>query len=147
MDEMDRLLSQLPGEPPAEDLAGRVLVAIRSHRRRRALAHLGAGAVLAIAGVWLLYAPLAAIAGQLALPESGLPLLLAAWDLVLAGITPFWEEIVAGLASLQGSFGALLAPTAWLGMMALAFAALLSLGKLLPRGGAGGWTGLNPDEE
>lgn len=147
MDEMDHLLSQLPSEPPAEDLAGRVLAALQARRRRRARLHLGAGVLLALAGFWLIAAPILEMARSMALPDSGLPVLAAAWDLVLTGVTPFWEEILAGLASFQGSFGSALGYSAWLGMLALAFAALLSLGRLLPRGGTGDWTGLSPDEE
>ncbi len=146
MDEMDHWLSQLPSKPPAEDLAGRVLSALRARRRRKARLHLGAGVLLALIGLWLIAAPLMEMVREMALPESGLPLLLAAWDLLLAGVMPFWEQILAGLASFEGSFGAALGYSAWLGMLALAFAALLSLGRLL-RSGTGDWTGFNPDKE
>lgn len=146
MDEMDHWLSQLPSEPPAADLAGRVLSALQARRRRKARLQLGAGVLLAFAGLWLIAAPIVELARETALPESGLPLLLAAWDLVLAGVMPFWEQILAGLASFEGSFGAALGYSAWLGMLALAFAALLSLGRLL-RSGTSDWTGFSPDEE
>ncbi len=132
MDEMDRLLGQLPSEAYPPDLPRRISQAVRQQQRRRMWMRLGISSLLAISGLWLLLPALLEWLSIQAPPVSGLPWLLEWVNLALQGMGAVLTDLFTGLSLSQSTLAALGA-SALPGILALAISALLVLDYLLPK--------------
>ena len=132
-DPLDRLLAQLPAEPPPADLASCILQMIYTRRRREVRLKLALSAALAILGAWLAWPGLATWSQEVALPVSGVSILFELSQIILNGLEVILANMLNAASELQSGFGAAVSPVAWLGLVALALSALLALGFLLPR--------------
>ncbi len=132
MDKIDRLLSQLPSEPPPPDLALRICRTIQARRRRYVRVRMAVSGILALCGIWLTAPSLADWPRSLQLPSTGLPLLLDWLGAAQSGVEIILTNTMSGLTSLQGAF-TLLETSTWPGLAALALSTLLALDQLIPR--------------
>jgi hypothetical protein len=126
-DELDRLLYRLPGEPPPSDLAARICHQIRVRQRRAHGVRLGLSFLLAIFGVWLALPGLINSAEKLSLPVSGYSYLIPLVQSFLNGLWGFTLNALNGLSAFQTNLAKTMGAGTWLGMVALAGAALLAL--------------------
>lgn len=132
MDKIDRLLSQLPSEPPPPNLALRICQTIQARRRRYVRVRMALSGILAVSGIWLAAPSLADWLQSLTLPPTGLPILFDWWGMSQSGVEIILTNAVSGLTSLQGTF-TLLETSTWPGLAALALSTLLALDYLIPR--------------
>lgn len=135
-DSLDDLLYHLPAEAPPVDLAANIQASIRRQQRserRRERWGLAFSALLAVVGAWLVWPALAAGLSSLALPGSGLPLLVDVTTMALAGLGEMLTNLFSGVLRMQDGLSGGLSPFAWLGLSALGLSALLALNALLPR--------------
>jgi len=133
MDEMDRLLNRLPGEPCPPELVFKTLRKVHIYRQRRLWLRFAVSGLLALVGLWLVAVNLSAAGQTFALPDSGLLLLLDWSGMSLNNIGLAMLNLVESLSISQrtlASLGGVAIP----GFMALGFGILLLLGYLLPSG-------------
>ncbi len=131
MDRMDRMLSQLPSEAPAEDLGRRVVRFVRARRRRKLLAHAAASAALAAGGLWLVSPLAVTLPGAVPLPGSGMEM---TWTWSQAALTRFGDFLASvwgGVTGLQNGIAAPITASVWLGLAILGLSAFLAIGPLL----------------
>ena len=99
MDEMDRLLSHLPFDPPPPDLSARICARIHARRQKRQRLRLGFSLLLAAGGVWLALPVLVVLPASLDLPPSGLPMLAEWLGLAFADLGQFLVVLLGVFAS------------------------------------------------
>jgi hypothetical protein len=131
-DYLDRLLYELPGPPPPNDLAARIILRVEMQRRRTAMLRAALSSALALVGIWALLPALGSWLAQLALPANGLPVLMEGLDMAVAGAAQELGGTLSGLLSLQQDVYSLVS-AAWPGLVALGLSALLAADLLLPR--------------
>lgn len=133
--QLDELLSRLPGPLPAPDLAQRICLHLERARRRSLRLRLSLSALLALLGLWLLTVGLPDVRGfrlELGLPENGLLVLWESARTWLAQGGIYLAEGLQALLSTQGRLQPAGAPV-FPGLASLALSALLVLDLLLPR--------------
>ncbi len=114
MDDLDRMLDDLPQEPVPPNLAGSVRAAVRRRHRRQLLMRRAVGATLAAMGVWLLWPGLAWISsGELF--ASGTPWLMGGLDSLNSQSLDLLSRVWNGTVSMQGAVGSDLALSILLG--------------------------------
>jgi hypothetical protein len=132
VDDLDRLLYRMPGELPQSELAARICrqVGVRQHRAARA--RMGLSFLLAVFGIWLALPGLMNSLEDLSLPTSGLSYLYPLIQSFFNGLWGFTKDALNGLTSFQANLSQMMGVGAWLGMVALAGAALLALSLVMP---------------
>ncbi len=130
-DRMDRLLSQLPAEAPAQDLAQRVSLAIRSRHRRRLAARFGLSLALSAFGLWLCLPLIVNLPGSVDLAGSGVPILSGGIAASLTDIGDFLTAAWNGFTGVQSGLTAPITASVWLGLAVLALGAMLAVSPLL----------------
>jgi hypothetical protein len=135
LDDMDRLLLQLPGEPPPTGLSYRILSNIRARQRRTNRLRIALSTVLAGCGLWLVYPLLNAVLQGLASRSAALPAILDWYEIAQQDMVGFLASAGGDLTSFQEGFTASLGTPAWAGMLVLVLSAILVIGYILPRAG------------
>ena len=131
MDQVDRMLSRLPSEDVAGDLAGRVNRYVRLKRRRRLAARFGLSLVLAACGFWLSSPLVTVLPDSVHLPGSG-PAMAWAWgQAALSNLRIFLVSAWNGFTGLQSGVATPLSASICLGLVILAASALLAFSPLL----------------
>jgi hypothetical protein len=131
-DDLDRLLHRLPGELPDSELADRICRQVGMRQRRAQRARLSLSLLLAIFGIWMALPGLLSSLENLSLPASGFTYLTPLVQSFLSGLWGFTQNALNDLAAFQANLTQTIGAAAWLGMVALAGAALLALGLVLP---------------
>jgi hypothetical protein len=128
---MDYWLSQLPNQSPPSDLPQRILEAVQKERQRALQRRLILGAVLALSGVWFTLPTLSHWVQQIAIPSLDVTVLLVWTESIFTDLEGALLATANGMLTLQTGVAASLTMSAWLGMLALAAAALLWMHCLL----------------
>ena len=139
-DSLDAMLAKLPGDPPPHELGLRICQAIRERHQRHLLrrlrlleqARMVLSSVLALAGAWLVIPLLNEAVQRLALPPSGIPMLVDGYEMARTNVALWLSSALESLVSFQGSFTSGFEATAWVGVLILASSALLALSQMLP---------------
>jgi hypothetical protein len=131
-DDLDRLLYRMPGELPGSELADRICRQVGVRQRRAVQARLGLSILLAVFGAWMALPGVVNSLSGLSLPASGLSYLYPLIQSFLDGLWGFTQNALNGLAAFQANLAQAMGTGAWLGMVALAGAALLALSLVLP---------------
>jgi hypothetical protein len=132
-DDLDRLLSQMPGEPPPGDLAARICHQVGVRRRRDLRVRLGISLLLTVFGVWMALPGLINSLQDLNLPSSGVSYLFPFIQSILNGLWGFMQNAVDSLTTFQANLAKTMGAGARLGIVALAGAALLALNLVMPQ--------------
>jgi hypothetical protein len=133
VDDLDKLLYQMPGEPPPSDLTARICLRIHRRQRRVLLARLSLSFLLAVCGTWLVLPGLINSTMKLSLPASGFSYLNPLVQSFLSGLWGFTQNTLNGLSAFQANLTQTIGAGAWLGMVVLASAALLALSLVKPQ--------------
>jgi hypothetical protein len=131
MDPLDRLLSQLPAEAPANDLARRISHHVRARRHRAEALRFGASLVLGLTGAWLCLPLFTSLPASVSVPGSGIPL---AYDWIQAALTNlagFLSSAWNGVTGVQSGMAASINASVWVGLAVLAVGALLAVLPML----------------
>ncbi len=108
MDDLDRMLGDLPPEPVPPDLVASVRAAVRRRHRRQLLVRRAIGATLAAMGMWLLWPGLAwVLSGELF--ASGAPWLMGGLDSLNSESLDLLSGLWNSTVSMQGAVGSGLA--------------------------------------
>jgi hypothetical protein len=132
-DGLDRLLYQMPGELPPEELAAQICHKIHTTHRRTIGVRLGLSFLLAVLGTWMALPGLINGLEDLSLPSSGLFYLYPFIQSILNGLWVFTQDALYSLTAFQENLAQTMGIGAWLGMVALASAALLALSSFMPQ--------------
>ena len=132
-DDLDRLLYKLPGELPQSDLVARICHQLSGRQRRALGMRLGLSFLLAVFGIWLALPGLIISAEELRLPASGFSYLNPLIQSFLSGLWGFTQNALNGLSAFQANLAQTMGAATWLGMVALAGAALLALSLVMPQ--------------
>jgi hypothetical protein len=128
MDEMDRLLSDLPREAVPPELAASVHLAVRRRHRRSLVVRRAAASVLAALGVWLLWPGVAwASANELLAP--GTSWLIGGLDSLNAESLDLLGRLWSGTLSLQGAVGSSLGISIVLGALLVCCSIFLAVDR------------------
>ncbi len=126
MDELDRMLQELPQEPVPEGLAVAIVRTVhRRDRRRQALRRAGAS-VLGAAGVWLLWPAVGWLTSN-ELFASGASWLASGLSYLDAGSLDSIDRLWASVLGLQGAIGSAFALSLLLGASRLCGAIFLGI--------------------
>jgi hypothetical protein len=131
-DDLDRLLYRMPGKLPPSELAARICRQVGVRQRRAQRVRLGLSFLLAVFGIWLALPDLMNSLADLSLPASGLSYLYPLIQSFVNGLWGFTQTALNGLAAFQANLSQMVGVGAWLGMVALAGAALLALSLVMP---------------
>jgi hypothetical protein len=132
-DDLDQLLYRMPGEPPPSDLATRICHQIRLRQRHAQGVRLGLSLLLAVFGIWLALPGLINSAEELSLPASGFSYFNPLVQSFLSGLWGFTQNTLNSLSAFQANLAQTMGAITWLGMVALASAALLALSLVMPQ--------------
>jgi hypothetical protein len=130
-DPLDRLLSRLPAGAPADDLAGRIVHHVHARHRRALVARFGTSFALGLVGGWLCLPLFASLPASVSVPGSGLPLATGWIQAGLTNLDGFLSSSWGGVTGLQSGVAASINPSAWIGLAAMAFSALLAVLPML----------------
>jgi len=130
MDEMDRLLSQLPYERHPEDLPERIFLAIRA-RKRRNQQRLVLSGIMALIGIWLVTPALLSFLDTLEFPASGLLIMTRAVQNLAANLEASLVLAFLNFSAFQQSITESLGFFTILGLSVLGVGVLLALDQLL----------------
>ncbi len=114
MDDLDRMLRDLPDEPIPEALIGSVRAVVRRRHRRQLALRRAAAVLLGTLGVWLLWPAIAWISSG-GLYAPGTPWLMGSLDSLGSESLDLLGRVWSGLLSMQGSVGSGLAVSILLG--------------------------------
>ena len=132
VDNLDRMLSDLPGDEIPAFMVPAILQVIERKRQKRERVRLGLGSFLTAAGAALVYPIVPGLLTEFAPPESGLTVTLTMLDQALAGIEIWFGSMNQALSGLQAAFYGNLDPLAWIGLASLASGCAMTLGALQP---------------
>ena len=132
-DDLDWLLYRMPGELPSDELAAQICHKIHETHRRASRVRLGLSFLLAVLGTWMALPGLINGLEDLSLPSSGLFYLYPFIQSILSGLWVFTQDALYGLTAFQADLAQTMGVGAWLGMVALASAALLALSSFMPQ--------------
>lgn len=132
MDELDRLLHQLPDGPPDKGLAEGINQNLRLRRKRSTRIRLVLSSILAVCGTGLMIQPFIGWLQNLQLPDSSFIVLFDLVDIVFTGVETSFSQSVSGLYNLQSTLSSMDA-LAWPGLAAIAVSTLLALDSLTPQ--------------
>lgn len=131
---MDGLLSNIPYEAAPPDLAPRICQNIMRWHRRRITIRLTTSSILAVAGLWLMIPVLNGWLSPLNQPFNGVEYLYRWLQAGMDGSGAILGNVLSQLSTLQSNLQTV-GNSAWLGLIALAFSAVVLLDFLLPREG------------
>lgn len=132
IDNLDRMLSTLPGDEIPPFMVPAILQVIDHQRRKRERVRLGLGSILTAAGAFMVYPILPSLLTEFSVPESGLTVTLTMLNQALAGIEIWFGSVNHELSGLQAAFYGNLDLLAWMGLASLASGCAMTLGALLP---------------
>lgn len=130
MDEMDRLLVQLPSEQPPPGLTHRIRRDFHHRHRRFRSIQLMVSSLLVITGAWLLLPWILVTAGSMNFEVDGISLLQS----LPSNLEPIWivnatwQSAGAMQTNLSNSIGLF----TWLGLVAVGAGSFIGLSALLP---------------
>ena len=130
LDEMDRLLINLPAEEIPPYLLPAILQAIEQRRRKGHLIRVGFGSSLAVIGAILVFPTLPGLLSAFSLPESGLVVAFGVLNQAVGGLGAWLNSLDHMVVDLQAGFYANLDFLAWIGLTCLASGCILVLGSL-----------------
>ena len=130
-DSMDRLLSRLPADVPADDLAGKIVHHIHARHRRALAGRFGASLVLGLTGIWLCLPLFASLPASVSLPGSGVPLAYGWIRAAQTNLEGFPSSAWNGVTGLQSGMAASIHASVWVGLSILACSALLAVVPML----------------
>lgn len=139
LDEIDRLLINLPGEEIPPFLLPAILQAIEQRRRKRQRISMGFGSILAVIGAILVFPTLPDLLSAFSLPESGLSVIFGVLNQALGGFGAWLNSLDHLLVDIQGAFDGNLDLLAWIGLASLASGCILVLGSLLQQNSVERW--------
>jgi hypothetical protein len=132
-DGLDRLLYRMPGELPSDELAEQICYKIHTTHRRALRVRLGLSFLLAVLGTWMALPGLIKGLEDLSLPSSGFFYLYPFIQSILNGLWVFTQNSLYSMTAFQENLAQTMGAGAWLGMVALASAALLALSSFIPQ--------------
>lgn len=131
MDELDRLLYQMPAKPVPGDLVNNVMAVIKSRQQRRQRVNLALSSLFVGLGLWQVLPTSLNILAQMNLPEDGFVVLSHTVNWVEAGIITGITNIVNDMLTYQEASINIMGFSTWLGMAILIAGIVLALGPLL----------------
>ncbi len=128
MDELDRMLGDLPEEPIPPGLAASVRLAVKRRHRRRIVLRRAGASLLAALGLWLLW-PGIAWAASNELFASGAPWLAGSLESLNAESLDLLGRLWSGALTMQGAIGSGLAISILLGALFVCCSIFLAIDR------------------